>query len=196
VRPKPPVKPADPVPAIRTDKLAQLRLLVDLLDRELEAADSAEKISKLAAARARAISEEDIPELLAELELAGITLEDGSKVAVKSEVYASISEDRKDRAFEWLEKNGFGDIIRTSIALSFAPADSELCGKVFDLLAKRKDLAKAGIVPELSRGVHAGTLKAFLRERLEAGTPKDLPLDLFAARPVKVAKITKPKPKR
>ena len=45
-----------------------------------------------------------------------------------------------------------------------------------------------GFDPALDQGVHAQTLKAFLKEQLSKGA--NIPLELFGARPVWTAKIT------
>ena len=67
----------------------------------------------------RELSEVDIPSMLSELGLSEITLKDGNKISTSTYYSARISEDKRDEAFQWLNNNGFGDIVKNTVSVSF-----------------------------------------------------------------------------
>lgn len=146
---------------------------VELINQQLK--DAAEK--------ARMLREESLPMAMLELGVQSMQLNTGEKVAIKQDVYAAIPVASRDDAYAWLEQHGFGGLIKTGLELQFSKGEAER------MEAAAKMLRDQGYQPEIERGVHAQTLKAFLREQLEAGNA-ELPLDLFGARPVWTAKIT------
>lgn len=166
------------------DALAQLTALCAQLrdaERELTAA---EKQVKDREADIRRLTEEDIPALMTELGVEKIVLASGEQIKVALEVYAQIPKDSKEAAFAWLEENGHGGLIKTDVSVAFG---REELPKAQALAVK---LAEEGLEPMIERTVHAGTLKAFIKERLNAGAT--VPLELFGARPVNTAKIKNP----
>jgi hypothetical protein len=172
--------------------MIQLSEVQQLAVALLNAQDNVEKMEgflKEAKERVRLLQEESIPAAMQELELKKFTLQSGEEVTVKKDVYASISAANKDAAFAWLNENGFGGMIKTDISVQFG---RDSAGEVEATLAMLKG---EGLEPEVSVAVNAKTLKAFLREQLEKGE-RDLPLDLFSARPVDIAQIKAPSKKK
>jgi hypothetical protein len=80
-----------------------------------------------------------------------------------------------------LEEHDFGGLIKTAVTVQFGKGEDEKAVELYERLVAE------GLVVEADREVNAQTLKAFLREQLAAAAP--VPLDLFGARPVWVAKI-------
>lgn len=156
----------------------------NLLELERQATAQEEALSVLNA-RIRNIKEESIPCAMLELGLESITLSTGEKLTVFQEVYASIPAGNRERAYEWLTENGFGGLIKTSVDAEFGKGEFERAEAAFNMLCD------AGIKAEMSRTVHAQTLKAFIREQLSAGT--DIDLELFGCRPTWTTKIKSPK---
>lgn len=156
-----------------------LTTMVELANALRAATAEAERITeqlRQAKEHERTLSEETIPGVMQELGVTTFTLDSGQKVSVKPDVYASIPPDTKDAAMEWLETNGHGGLIKTLVIVEYGKGEFELATELFsELLARNLNVAS-------SQNVHAQTLKAFLREQLAAG--KDVPLDLFGARPV------------
>lgn len=164
---------------ISLDQMAALaRALVDA-DGSVE---QAELNLKEAKERARILREETIPSAMQELGLEELKLDTGQKLSVKQDVYASIPSAQKDAAFQWLEDNGFGGLIKVEVAADFRKGEAE------NAMALFKELQERGLQVGFDQSVHAQTLKAFLREQLAAGT--NVPLDIFGARPVWTAKIS------
>lgn len=121
----------------------------------------------------RKMTDEDLPSVLEELGLKSFTLEDGSKVEVKPLYGASIPGARKEEAFEWLREHGFDDIIKNDIVCSFGRGEDDKAAEFAQVARER------GLTPEQKQLVHAQTLKAWVRERVEAGD--EFPMDLFGA---------------
>lgn len=164
------------------DALKQLSALcAQLRDAERESEDLEAK-RKAKDAEARRLAEEDIPALMQELQVSEIKLETGEKIKVSLEVYAQISAENKQAAFEWLEANGHGGLIKTEVSVAFGRDELEYAKKCAEEIS-----SSTGKSAEIDRSVHASTLKAFLKERISSG--KDVPLELFGARPVNTAKI-------
>lgn len=162
---------------------ALARMLVEY-DREVEDAELALKGLK---ENARRVREESLPTAMLEIGLDKVVLTTGEKVEVKSDVFAQPPAERKTEMHAWLEEHGFGGLIKTEVSVEYGK------GEVEDAKEMLAELKGRGIAANIFMGVHAQTLKAFLREQLEAAQP--IPLDLFGARPVKIAKVTLPKGK-
>lgn len=161
---------------------------VAALARRLVAADArvaeAEEALRTAEAHARRLREEALPEAMAELGLAELQLDDGTKISVALEVYCGIPAAERERAFQWLEDNDFGGLIKTEVKVPFGRNDDERAAlrKLVQILESERFEYQA------KQDVHAQTLKAWLKEQLREGR-QDLPLQLFGARPVTLAKV-------
>lgn len=120
------------------------------------------------------VSEQDLPEAMDAIGMAEFTLIDGTKISVKTFYSASITAERKDDAFAWLEANGHGGIIKTDVSVAFGRGDLEVA-KSF--LEYARGFNEAAINPELEQGVHWSTLRSFVKEQIEGGHP--LPQETF-----------------
>ena len=119
----------------------------------------------------RELSEVDIPSMLSELGLSEITLKDGNKISTSTYYSARISEDKRDEAFQWLNDNGFGDIVKNTVSVSFGREEDDSARKLVDSLEDN------GYTTAQKQWVEPMTLKAFVREQVEKGS--DLPLETF-----------------
>ena len=117
------------------------------------------------------ISGEAIPTMLSEMGLSFLKLADGSSIEVKTNYSATITLANKEKAFNWLRENGLGDIIKNELTVSFGRNEDNKA-------AEYAELAKGqGYQPTQKLKVEPMTLKALVRERIEAGKP--LPTELF-----------------
>ena len=117
------------------------------------------------------LSGEVIPTMMAEMGLSHLKLMDGSSVDVKPHYSATITQANKEAAFNWLRNNGLGDIIKNEISVSFGRNEDTKA-------ADYADLAKShGFQPTQKLKVEPMTLKALVRERIEAG--KEMPTEIF-----------------
>ncbi len=147
-----------------SDQVLKLRAMED----QLKIMEDALKTKKKEIDR---ISGEVIPTMLSEMGLSQLKLADGSSVDVKPFYSATISAQNKEKAYEWLRNNGLGDIIKNEISVSFGRNEDNKA-------ANYAELAKSnGFQPTQKLKVEPMTLKALVRERIEAG--KDMPTELF-----------------
>ena len=117
------------------------------------------------------LSSEVIPTMLSEMGLSYLKLQDGSSIEVKTNYSATITQANKEAAFNWLRENGLGDIIKNEISVSFGRNEDNKA-------ADYAELAKGqGLEPQQKLKVEPMTLKALVRERIEAG--KEMPTELF-----------------
>ena len=117
------------------------------------------------------LSGEVIPTMLSEMGLSFLKLQDGSSIEVKTNYSATITQANKEAAFNWLRENGLGDIIKNEISVSFGRNEDNKA-------ADYAELAKGqGLEPQQKLKVEPMTLKALVRERMEAG--KEMPTELF-----------------
>ena len=117
------------------------------------------------------VSGEVIPTMMTEMNISTLKLADGSAVEVKPIYGASISIDKKEKAFNWLRNNGLGDLIKNEITVSFGRNEDNKATAYAGLAAGQ------GFQPVQKLKVEPMTLKALVRERIESG--KDMPSDLF-----------------
>ena len=146
---------------------SQVKSLKELED-ELKADEESLKNKKKEIER---ISGEVIPTMLSEMGLSSLKLADGSAVDVKPYYTANISIVNREAAYGWLRSNGLGDIIKNDITVSFGRNEDNKA-------AQYANLAKGqGFQPTQKLKVEPMTLKALVRERIEAG--KTMPMDIF-----------------
>ena len=117
------------------------------------------------------LSGEVIPTMLSEMGLSFLKLQDGSSVEVKTNYSATITQAKKAEAFNWLRENGLGDIIKNEISVSFGRNEDNKAADYAELAKSR------GLDPMQKLKVEPMTLKALVRERMEAG--KEMPTELF-----------------
>jgi len=117
------------------------------------------------------LSGEVIPTMMAEMGLSHLKLMDGSSVDVKPNYSASISIANREKAFNWLRENGLGDIIKNEISVAFGRNEDNKAADYAALAEER------GFQPTQKLKVEPMTLKALVRERIEAG--KEMPTEIF-----------------
>lgn len=117
------------------------------------------------------VSGEIIPTMMQEMNISTIKLADGSSVEVKPVYGASIPVAKREEAFKWLRDNGLGDLIKNEVTVAFG-RNEDIKASDYAGLAKRQ-----GYEPVQKLKVEPMTLKALVRERLEAG--QEMPSDLF-----------------
>jgi len=169
-----------------TDKVQQLKNLED------EIANAEEGVKKLKE-QARIISELEIPSMMKEMKITRLKLDDGESVDVKPFYGASLAQSRdesdsdyavrKAAAFEWLRKNGRGDVIKNDITVTFGSGEDNKAAQ-YAVLARGQ-----GYEPVQKEIVHAQTLKAIVGECVESGI--DMPSDVFKTYVGNRTKITR-----
>jgi len=159
-----------------SDKVLKLK---DLEDEIFNAEESINKLKE----QARILSQIEIPIMMQEMHITKLKLKDGESVEVKPFYSAAIIPEVQEQAFTWLRNNGLGDIIKNDITVTFGRGEDNKAAQ-YAVLARGQ-----GFEPVQKVGVHAQTLKAVVRERIESG--QDMPSDLFKTFAGNQTKITR-----
>ena len=154
----------------KLDGVSRLATEAGNLERQISDAEQLLKDKKQALHK---ITDEQLPEALEEMGLQKFTLTDGAEISVKPLYAASIPRDRKDEAFQWLRDHEFGDLVKNNVTVTFGRGEDAIAKEFVGLCGSQ------GFTPSQLEKVEPMTLKAWLRERVEAGDP--IPLDLFGA---------------
>lgn len=121
----------------------------------------------------RTILERELPQLMQQARLKKTTLEDGTQLTLKEDVYASIAGERQGEAFRWLNENGHGDLIKNELKCNFGKGEEQMAIEAEALLRQHFQ----GLEPERKQSVHPQTLRAFVREQIQGG--KQVPMETF-----------------
>ena len=155
----------------KTENIRSLADQVERLENLNQEIEKKEKDLKQRKKDLEHISGEVIPTMMAEMGLSHLKLMDGSSVDVKPNYSANITIANREAAFNWLRNNGLGDIIKNEISVSFGRNEDNKAADYAALAQER------GYQPTQKLKVEPMTLKALVRERIEAG--KELPTELF-----------------
>lgn len=118
----------------------------------------------------RKLTEQTIPEAMAETGMKKFVMEDGSMIDIKPYYGASIPKARQAEAFQWLRDHGFDDIIKNTISVRFGRGEDELSVRLLNLLGTQ------GYPAEQAQKIEPQTLKAWVKERVEKGEVVDTEL--------------------
>ena len=155
----------------KTENIQSLADQVETLEQLQRTIEKQEAALKELKKKTEHISGEVIPTMMSEMGLSHLKLMDGSSVDVKPHYSATITVANKEAAFKWLRNNGLGDIIKNEISVSFGRNEDNKA-------ADYAELAKGqGFQPTQKMKVEPMTLKALVRERIEAG--KEMPTEIF-----------------
>ena len=160
----------DTLDSSKLDGVSRLATQAASLEREISDVEQLLKGKKQALHK---ITDEQLPEALEEMGLQKFTLTDGAEISVKPIYAASIPVGRREEAFQWLRDHEFGDLVKNNVTVTFGRGEDETAKAFVGLCGSQ------GFVPSQLEKVEPMTLKAWLRERVEAGDP--IPLDLFGA---------------
>ena len=132
----------------------------------------------------REIEEKELPDAMASCNnMTRFDLADGSQISVKDDLFCSIPEDKRAGALTWLEKNGHSELIKHDVKVSFAKGEYDEADKLIKVLNKNFK----NIPYDEKSSVHAGTLKAFAKERYGLG--ETLPEEYFSVYEASIAKV-------
>jgi len=161
-----------------SDQVVKLQELeAELLVKEQEYKEMKRKVEL--------VSSEVIPTMMQEMNISTLKLADGTSVEVKPVYGASIPADKKEEAYKWLRENGLGDLIKNEVTVAFGRSEDNKAQQ-YAVLAQGQ-----GYEPIQKLKVEPMTLKALVRERIEAGL--DMPSDLFNLFTSNRTKITRSK---
>jgi len=146
---------------------------------------------KEAAAKLQKTQTEDLPTMMLASRMLAFKLLDGGSMELRPDLHCAITEANKPLAFKWLETTGNGGIIKTAVVTEFDRDEHE---KANEFIEKAQKLIPDRLV-ELKQGVHAQTLKAFVKEQ-RAKPGNKFPDELFSVHPFNKAVYVPPPKKR
>lgn len=124
------------------------------------------------------LSGEIIPSIMDELGFSSIKTPEGQEVSYKPFYSGKIRPESEDMAFDWIEENGHGGVIKGQMIVDYR---REARDEVMNLKAA---LEEDGWGTTIKLGVHHSTLRALFRELIEdegMQPPPDL-FDIFIGR--------------
>jgi hypothetical protein len=159
-------------PSIPQDRLNQLRDLVaetrDLEQRKAQLEEELKDINKQLTGDG-GLYFKKLPDLMSEVGITVITLDaDGNMPAVEARagpfyaanIAAGWPPEKRRAAFEWLDGNGHGDLIKTEVTVLFRREER-------DEAVAFLELAKQYGTPEIKEAVAWNTLTSWLKEQVE-----------------------------
>lgn len=131
----------------------------------------------------RQLATKDLPDAMFEVGMSEFKMVDGRSIKVDDYIEAYISEENRDGAHAWIRGEGDESIIKTSVTADFGKGQE-------DRAVQFKEIAlQTASKVTIKEGVHASTLKKYVREKLETGS--NIPEDLFGVFRGKMAKVRK-----
>ena len=134
---------------------------------------------------ARKLSEEDIPQFLAEKGLSSITLDNGTEVKISEEVRPGVKVADRPFCYAWLRDNGYGDLIKNNISVSFG------MGEDSQALKLKSAIHHLGMVGTEKEDVHYQTMKAFVTEQHKKGVSLPDEFGVYVANKTKLVQKRK-----
>ena len=110
---------------------------------------------------------DSITDLLQSRGVSELKLTDGSQVTTKEQLYCSITNDNKEKAFAWVRDQGDGDIIKNLVSVDFKKGEDKI-SKKFKQLAE-----DSGLIPNETSTIHNSTLRSYLNAKLRDGVDFD-----------------------
>ena len=144
--------------------LTSLASLARKIQEEEKNIATLEETLKEAKKKLLKLTDEDMPAVMQEVGMNKFELDDGSTVEVKPTYGASILVDNRPQAY---------DIIKNNVICSFGRGEDDKAS------AFKAFAAKEGYGANQKTEIHSQTLRAFVKERVEAGDA--FPMELFGA---------------
>lgn len=180
----------DEAPAPDGTELSTIKAIgVRLLDARKQVEDAAVKF-KVLQANLKAIEEGELPTAMLSIGLRLFMLDTGHSIEVITSHHASITAERQAAAFAWLRDNGYGDIIKHEIGMTFGQGEEQHAEQALQAL---REIAPENKYTDKAN-VHASTLKAFVNNQIANGSP--IPFDTFGIYTRTYAEVTDPGAKK
>lgn len=175
----------EPAPADQLEKIKHFGEKQRSLTKQLAELENQVSLTKEALRR---VMEQDLPEAMDAVGMTEFKLDDGTTIKVKPFYAASIPEERKDEAFEWLKDHDFDGLIKADVTVKFGKGEFEVAQSFLNFI---RGFNEKAIEPDYKESVHWQTLRAFVKEQIEGGHP--LPLDMFGVFVGRKAELKLPK---
>lgn len=163
----------DPIQeTIRENPLNTLVALCKYLAEFEDKKGKLEEELKYVEQRIKDLSTRSIPDLMQTINLTELRLTDGRKIAVRPDIVASVSKERMPQVLEWLHAHNAQAIAKQKLMVDINNLTET------ERAALTQAVENLGARPTIDASIHPSTLRAFVKEQLEQGTP-DFPRELF-----------------
>ena len=151
------------VEEVAEEGLVAISTFAQLLREAQQAQAKAERELKEANEKVERLETVDLPAAMLALGLQSFKLATGENISIKREIQASITKANEPKVFAWLRAHNNDSIIKRDITAKFGKGEDKLADKI---LGQLKKLAPDAELND-KQSIHAGTLKAFVREKIE-----------------------------
>lgn len=167
-----PINPLTTLPVENSQLEEITKLAEQQVKLEQQLAWSEEAIEKIKE-QLHTLSEITLPGAMQAVGMESFKLKDGTAVKVSKYYSASIPKDPviQVRAFKWFRDNNFSEMIKRKVEVSFGKGEDATANLAVQALKAMN------LEPIDKESVHPQTLKAFVKEEIEAG--HNLPMDLL-----------------
>jgi len=132
----------------------------------------------------------ELPAIMKRCQMQKFTLDNGVEVNVKDDVAVSIKKSDEVEAYDWLDTNGHGSLIKTKEEIFFDRNDDKLREQFEKMISK----TKYKNMFSKKQSIHAATLKAFFKDYIEEhGEVEEDIKKLFGVYQYKIANLKVPK---
>lgn len=172
---------ADAAKPVASDaQIGQLRDMAQHMEKLEDAIKNGEKRIKEWKAELTTLSQETLPNKMAELNIPGIDLSTGRRIEIANIIAAKMPKKEDNDVYQnavgWLDRHELGDIVKREAVASLGKDSEELMKRVIAELKK----ATNDQVPIFERtDVNYQTLNATLKEQQRKGLPLPTPDDGF-----------------
>ena len=166
---------------VSNNEMVEVSELVSTIQDTQDQIDEIEEKLKAKKEVFRRLTEEDLPNKFASMNLSKLEMENGDKIEIRPIYRGHISVKNRNEAFKWLRQNNHADLIKNEIKTTFGK------GEDVKSIELKKILNDTGISFTDKESVHPQSLNAFIREQTEKG--KALPHDLLGVHIGQIAKI-------
>jgi hypothetical protein len=164
-----------------TEKLGELgKAVTAMIDLRMKVAEAENKLAEVKR-QYHEFAIGKVPDIMAELGLKEVQTQHGVKIVVAREVQCKFIPEVKERAFEWMEQNNYGALIKNEVSVEFGKDNEAAVRRVVAAIRE------AGFEPEVSKDVHPMTLKAWGKRQIEDG--ETIPSEYFNVNTFSIAKV-------
>lgn len=110
----------------------------------------------------------ELPNALIEIGMREFKLTDGTEVSTKKVYAASIKVENRDEAYGWMIDNGHEALIKTVVGVDVGKGEYEFAQELKQVIAEFVASKEKQVEPVIEQSVHWQTLRAFVKEQIEA----------------------------
>jgi len=147
---------------------------------------------ELAKAEIKRLEEFELPSAFTEDGISELRLPDGQRAQRSVDIQGSLPSEsehpvERENALTWLAENGYADVIRCIVAADFGQDNR---AAALELYERMRTSNVAHITKKET--VHASTLKALIRQRINTNPPVETPIEELGCTIIRRIKLTTP----